>query len=219
MYIDIHRHTETDDENVLVLRNIFPDQLSVITDRFFYSIGLHPWYIIETAIENDLKIINEYAVKKNIIAVGETGLDKKVDISYLNQIKAFEKQIEIAERNNIPVIIHCVKAYDDLLTIRKKTNINIPWIIHWFNANEQIAGQLIEKNCYLSFGRSLFKETSKAFKTFKNLPPDKIFFETDDTEYSIKEVYKRASEILKYEQEKLKHQIKLNFSTCFNIAL
>jgi len=115
MYIDIHKHGIQVTDDVLVLRNLFPDQVDGIIDGKYFSLGLHPWHVNKTTLQKDLSIIEKYAGKEEIIAIGEIGLDNKVDVPYIDQIEGFEKQIEIAENRQKPIIIHCVKAYDDLM--------------------------------------------------------------------------------------------------------
>jgi len=104
-----------------------------------------------------------------------------------------------------------------MLSHRKKSDQKIPWIFHWFNADIQIARELIRKNCYLSFGHMLFNEQSRAFQVFRELPPDRIFFETDDAGYSIQEVYERGSSMLNIQITDLKARIMDNFADCFHI--
>ena len=213
MYIDIHRHAD----NIFVLRNLFPEQLNEISKGKYYSIGLHPWYANTNNISSVLNDLSECTGKKEVIAIGETGLDQKVNIPYIQQIKAFELQIEIAENKKLPIVIHCVKAYNDLIKFRKKADQSLPWILHWFNASKQIADELISMNCYLSYGCMLFNETSKAFHIFKQLPIEKLFFETDDTEYSIEKIYTKAAVLRNLTVSVLQQNIISNFKTCFQI--
>ncbi len=219
MYIDIHVHNHYRADKVTFLLNLFPYDTDKINPDLFYSIGLHPWYVNRETLNQDLKVIIKAAAASNILAIGETGLDKKIDVPYIDQLKAFELQLEIAEKLNKPIIIHCVKAYDDLLSIRKKTNQKIPWIIHWFNASEQIAEELVKTNCYLSFGKMLFKENSRAFRVFSHMQLDKVFFETDDTGISILQVYEKAAQIRNISLSAMQKSIKNNFITCFGNIL
>ncbi len=219
MYIDIHVHNYYEQENVILVQNLFPEHANSMVKKRYYSIGLHPWHVKDNMWQNDCEVVSRVSTHPNIIAIGETGLDAKVDISFETQVKAFRKQLEIAEECNKPVIIHCVRAYNEILSVRKHSNQNIPWIIHWFNASKQLADDLINKNCYLSFGHTLFKEDSKAFKAFTELPLDKIFFETDDAGISIIQVYEKGASIRKIKIDKLKTQLQKNFNNCFGKLL
>ena len=219
MYIDIHAHNNYQEENTALLLNVFPQDVQVLNKKGFYSVGLHPWYVNKNTISKDISIVKTASENPHVIAIGEIGLDKKTDISYYDQLQAFEQQLAIAEDLKKPVIIHCVKAYDDILSIRKKSNRSIPWIFHWFNSSEQIAGEILKYNGYLSFGIMLFKENSKAFKVFQQMPLNKVFLETDDLDISILQAYEKAAKRRNIPLEDLTDQILSNFKTCFGDIL
>lgn len=221
MFIDIHVHNKYYEDDVIILNNIFPEEIVFenISDKIFYSIGLHPWHIKEDAIEKNLAIVDELMNYSNFIAIGETGLDKNIKVPVDLQKVVFLKHLEISKIHNKPVIIHCVGLYNDLINIRDKFGYNIPWIIHWFNGSLELANNLLRRNCYLSFGISLFKENSKAFKAFKEISLDRVFFETDDTGILIKDVYKKAANVRNIALELLLSIIKNNFKKCFNKEL
>lgn len=215
MYIDIHVHNEYYQEGAVLLRNIFPEKIHEVSRPGYYSIGLHPWYVEKDLLDEIINKLEGMAKNQNVLAIGEIGLDTKVDVPVELQLKAFKMQLFIAEKVKKPVIIHCVKAYNELLSLRKRSDQDIPWIFHWYNSGIEMAKDLISKNCYLSFGISLFKNESKAFKAFKDLPSDRIFFETDDVGIKIAQVYERAALILNISVEDLKKQILKNFKVCF----
>ncbi len=219
MYIDIHVHKRYEGENILLLQNLFPDETDAIVEGRYYSVGLHPWYINEHSLEHEINRVHSAVKSSAVVAIGEIGLDAKIQVPASLQSKAFMMQLDIAGETLKPVIIHCVKAYNELLSIRKNADRKIPWIIHWFNGSRQMAGDLIGKNCYLSFGYALFQENSKAFSAFKTLPHDRIFLETDDVGISIKEVYEKASGLLNITTDKLREQIVKNFEACFGALL
>jgi len=199
------------------VRNLFHNQTNEIFGSEVYSVGLHPWHVNTKTLVSDLKLVRDIANNKQIIAIGEAGLDKKVDLPFEVQLKAFKQQIEIAHAVNKPMIIHCVKAYNEIYELKTTSDCQEPWLIHWFNASEQMGLQLISKGFYLSFGHMLFNETSKAFKVFTHLPIDYIFFETDDAGYGIDEIYYRASELLNMPLKELEHRIENNFHNFFGI--
>jgi TatD DNase family protein len=215
-YIDIHTHTYYQQPNTSLVLNVFPEDLEMLHLPALFSIGLHPWYVAGSTWKDQIARVESAATHDNVIAIGETGLDKAVSIPYDIQCSAFETQLEIAESFRKPVVIHCVRSYSEMLFYRKKSNLSIPWIFHWFNSGEQMATELIGKNCYLSFGHLLFKLQSKVFQLFKNLPADRIFLETDDAGYSIQEIYIKAAMIRNMAPEALAIQIQDNFNCCFN---
>jgi TatD DNase family protein len=219
MYIDIHRHTANKGNADLMLRNLFPSEVNEINSTEYCSLGLHPWHVKKDTLISDLDLIKNRASESTVLAIGEAGIDKAIKTDFALQLEAFYKQIQIANEVKKPMIIHCVRAYDQLQAARKIHQAAKPWIIHWYNASKETGLDLITKGCYLSFGHMLFKESSKAFKVFKDIPLENIFFETDDSEASIKEVYHKAAELKHMQIKDLQQQIKANFLTCFGIEL
>jgi TatD DNase family protein len=217
-YIDIHTHTYKQDADIIQVLNVFPDEQDKFRLSAYFSVGLHPWHIQSETWESMCNNIALSALHANALALGEAGLDKTIAVPYHLQHLVFEKHIALAEELRKALIIHCVRSYSEMLSYRKKSNQSIPWIFHWYNADEQIAAELIRKNCYLSFGHMLFNENSKAFRVFKTLNPEYVFFETDDAGYSIAEIYERAAVIRKLPLDSLKAQIWNNFNRCFNIC-
>jgi TatD DNase family protein len=217
MKIDIHRHAKDKGTADRVVRNLFPDQIDELDTDGCYSVGLHPWYVADETLDEGLKKVWKSTSNNRVIAIGEVGLDKAVEIPWATQKKAFESQIRFAVDSDKPVIIHCVRAYQEILQERIKTGHKQPWIIHWFNASLQTGQQLIDKGFYLSFGHMLFNEGSKAFQAFPYIPLERIFFETDDAGFSISEVYERASQLRNMKLVELELQIVKNFYSCFKI--
>ncbi|MBN1117166.1 MAG: TatD family hydrolase [Bacteroidales bacterium] len=219
MLIDIHRHSSDKQDADIMLRNIFHTQTSEIASSGYYSVGLHPWHINIKDISESIEQVKYASRLSSVLAIGETGIDKAIDTDIDIQLKVFKKHIDIAKETKKVIVIHCVRAYDLLLSVMKEANHKHPWIIHWYNASPQMGSELIKKGAYLSFGHMLFKENSNAFKTFLNIPLDKLFFETDDADVSIWDVYTRASELKNIPLKKLEEQIENNFFTCFGIKL
>jgi len=215
-YIDIHTHTYHPDPEVVQLVNVFPGELEKLELPALFSVGLHPWHVAENTWNDQLELVGSVAGNPAVMAIGEIGLDKKAAIPYNMQGLVFEKQLGIAELWNKPVIIHCVRSYSEMLFYRKKSVQSIPWIFHWFNARELIATELIRKNCYLSFGHLLFNPQSRACQLFRDLPLERIFLETDDAGYTIREVYHHAAAIRDISPEELIIGIRDNFTRCFD---
>jgi TatD DNase family protein len=183
----------------------------------YYSYGLHPWYINELTYEDDLRKLEIKADEKRCIAIGECGLDKlsKVDMSL--QLKVFEEHIRIANHYKKPLIIHCVKAFNELVNALNLNNNEVPVVIHGFNNNENIARVLLTHGCYFSFGKALLGYESNAAKALKNIGRKNFLLETDDSDISIKYIYKKASEILGVDEEIVKQQVLSNFENIFKI--
>lgn len=217
MLIDIHSHT-ADSANI-VIRNVHHNQVvENITDTYT-SGGIHPWYVQESTLVRDMDKLDLLAKTDQFIAIGESGLDKSCKTDYALQKLAFELQIDLAKKHDLPMIIHCVKSYSELLFFRKKSAPAHPWILHGYNASKETAFQFIQKDCYLSFGKVLFAKSTNGHKAFTQIPLERIFLETDDTDISITEVYKLAAELRNISIFELKEQIQQNFTNCFEIRL
>ncbi len=185
-------------------------------DNVAYSYGLHPWDINKVA-ENEVITRLEYLCKsKQIIAVGEIGIDRAIDTEPELQKHYFIKQANIADKYNMPIIVHAVKANSDLLQIKKQSKKNNKWILHAFNGSIQDAMQLINKQCFISFGERL-AGSKKLQILLRNIPIEKVFFETDNSNITINQVYDTASQILGIGIDDLREQIFFNFKKVFKI--
>ena len=211
-FFNFHTHQFTNRSAILELVNQYPNEFDASIP--FYSIGIHPWYIKEDQIDEDLRIIEEKLQTKNCLAIGECGLDKRIEIPLEQQIIVFEKQLALAEKYKKPVVIHCVAAFQEVIAIKKKMKISVPMIIHGFSKNSQIANQLIKAGFYLSFGKYLLRNPD--LKTvFENIPNDRFFLETDTVEESIKQVYDLAAEYKNITIKELQGIVSSNFNNVF----
>lgn len=211
-YFNFHTHQFTNQETVLELVNQYPKDFDASIP--FYSIGIHPWYIDENRLDEDLKIIEEKLQTQNCLAIGECGLDKRIEVPFDLQVSVFEKQLELAEKYRKPVVIHCVAAYQEVMAIKKKRKVTVPLIIHGFSKNNQLAEQLITAGFFLSFGKYLLKNPDLK-SVFQNVPNDRFFLETDTIEESIQQVYELASEYKGLNLMELEGVISSNYRKIF----
>ena len=212
-FFNFHTHQFTNQPDILELVNQYPQEFNATIP--FYSVGIHPWYIAEDRIDADLKIIEEKLQTENCLAIGECGLDKRVEVPLDQQIIVFKKQLALAEKYKKPVVIHCVAAFQEVIAIKKEMKISVPMIIHGFSKNIQIANQLIAAGFYLSFGKYLLRNPE--LKTvFMQIPDDRFFLETDTVEESIKQVYDLAAEYKKLNIKELQQIISSNFKEVFS---
>lgn len=188
-YIDIHTHQKGNRENVFSLYNISPEDFIELPNngKNYFSAGIHPWYI-DSTVEEKIKILKQIASNPSIRAIGETGLDKRCPIDFDLQKKVFNSQIAIAKEVKKPLIIHCVKTYNEIQQVLKETQTNVPVIFHGFRGKPQLAKELTKAGFYLSFG-NLFHEES-----LEKTPFERIFLETDDTDLGIEEIYRLVAE-------------------------
>ncbi|NLF43717.1 MAG: hypothetical protein GX587_13565 [Bacteroidales bacterium] len=218
-FINVHTHQE-DDPGVVSVLNIMADNgvLNESPKNVFFSAGFHPWYInpLSCPSENEVVGFLDHCYKQQgFLAVGEAGLDKLSAVSMEIQKRVFLYQAQWAERNQFPMIIHCVKSYVDLLLIRKENAFNSPWVFHAFNGNIQLAQELIRHGCYLSVGHFLFRPQTKVYKAFEMIPGTALFLETDESNLSIQQITNRAAELKNTPTTDLLAQLNQNFKTVF----
>lgn len=214
-FIDIHTHNLNSSTNLTVI-NLFESNQSKLNPNHFYSIGIHPWYIDEDSLKR-FASIESFAQNNQIIAIGEAGLDLMKGPDLSKQLSIFDKQIKLADKLSKPLIIHCVKAYDEIIKLKKSYLHTVPWIFHGFQSSQQMAEQLLAHDIYLSFGKAITREGSNAQKALKIAPKEKIFLETDDSAISIEQIYVMAAKIRGESIEMLQEIIKSNFINCFRI--
>lgn len=210
MKYNIHTHKSTHQENILEIVNQYPNEFD--DSVTYFSIGIHPWYIDTDRVDEYLQIIDEKLQLKNCLALGECGLDKRIDISLEIQTEIFEKQLELAVKHQKPVILHCVSAYQEVIEIKKRLKIEVPMIIHGFSKNWQVAKSLLDNGFYLSFGKYLLRNPELSV-VFEQVPNDRFFLETDTIEESISDVYIKAASIKPIDVEQI---ISDNFKLVFN---
>lgn len=175
----------------------------------FYSVGIHPWDLTESNVERQLDLLRQLLAKEPFVALGETGLDKLAEAPMDLQMETFEKQVELSEEYKLPLIIHCVKAVDELLAVKKEYRPVQPWIWHGFRGKPQQAEQLLQKEFYLSFGAHYLDETMRV------VPADRLFLETDDSLVDIEELLRCAARVRGVEVEALRTAVHKNIQKVF----
>lgn len=211
-YVNLHTHHFKNNSEIIEIVNQYPNEFDATIPNF--SVGIHPWKIDLDRVEADLEIIEEKLQLSNCYALGECGLDKRIETSLEIQTQVFEKQLFLAQKYNKSVILHCVAAFQEIIQIKKRLQIEVPMIIHGFSKNEQTAQQLLDKGFYLSFGKYLI-QNKELEVVFKSIPNDRFFLETDSSNYSIEEVYALASKYRNFEINDLKEIININFKSVF----
>ncbi len=216
LYIDIHTHKKIiTDSNIFALIDL-SDSIDNIPQTKHVSIGIHPWHIDNINITDKLHTISQLAKNQNVLAIGETGLDKKCTTNFELQRKTFLSLIEISEQLNKPLIIHCVLSYNEILQIRKTSKSRQKWLIHGYNGNKELAEQLIKANIFLSFGKLLSDSNTRAYKSFAKIPKEYMFLETDNSHHDIRQIYEFASPILNLSSTEIIAQFQQNLAKFIN---
>ncbi len=207
MLFDSHSHIYTDRNTVIVNKS---DKNDFFVNSFF-SLGIHPWNV--NPIEDNFLLFELEVKKKNCLAIGEIGLDKLKGPRIEIQIDMFTKQIEISEKLELPVIIHCVKAWNELYLLYKKFQPKQIWIFHGFN-KVGILNEVLKTDLMISIGSSIFTNIQLQ-ESLKLIPNEKLLLETDEANVDILEIYQKISEIKKISLQELEQIIEENFKRTF----
>ena len=188
-YIDIHTHRPTG-------LHIEPQ-----------AVGIHPWMA-------EKEVFDE-AIFDNAVAVGEIGLDFACDVSRDTQERIFSVQLEQAEKRNLPVVLHCVRAFEPMMKILSQYRLRAV-IFHGFIGSAQQAKRATDAGYYLSFGPNAFR-SPKTIAALQSLPENRLFAETDDSGEAIENVYLQIADAREISVEKLKEITNGNYNKIFNI--
>jgi TatD DNase family protein len=214
-YIDIHVHGGTPATGIFILESLMAheEKLPAGASGVAYTFGIHPWFLNEDNYKRLVASVRNLANHSDIIAIGEAGFDRLRGPAIELQREAFEEQVAISEETRKPVIIHCVRAWDELLSFQKKLKPKMPWLVHGFRGNFELAGQLLSKGMYLSFWFD-FILRSESRDLLRRLPVDKIFLETDGAEVDIRKIYEKVAFDLDISVDELKSIILKNYNRC-----
>lgn len=204
MLINIHTHFQRGSGIELV------NASSSILPNVLFSCGVHPWQADLDVID----LIRKAANANNCLAIGEIGLDKLKGPALEIQQACFIEQVHLAEELNLPVILHCVKAWNEIKTIKQTIQPKQPWIFHGF-VKINLLDDVLQQGLYVSIGAAILKNES--LKTIlPKIPLHQFFLETDTSDTSIEEVYKCVSEIKNIPLYDLEKQLEENFKRVFN---
>ena len=205
-YVDAHTHCPEEGDatsiqiHSLHLTEAMPEHFA---GRSFASIGLHPWQA-EDLTEGSLLLLEEKLLRfPRVVALGEAGLDRVCSTPYSTQLYFFREEVRLADRLDLPLIIHLVRAQEDLVRLKKELRPHAPWLIHGFRGKPQQAEQLLRAGFYLSFGRCFHSE-SLALAYGEG----RAFLETDDVpDLLISSVYSEAAHSLDLSVEELREKL------------
>ena len=206
-FFNIHTHVSVHPESEIL--SPAPEELSTDNRSFYASVGIHPWTLTEENADIQWKALCESIKDKRIVAIGECGLDKLKGPSMELQTAVFKQEAALAEDSSLPLIIHCVKAFNELIQLKKEISPRQSWIIHGFRGKLPLALDCIRHGFYLSIGNH-FQEN-----TLKTIPLDRLFIETDESEESIGSIYQRVAETKGISQQELLEAINKNVREVF----
>jgi TatD DNase family protein len=212
-FLDFHTHRQRHEgsKNVVEIVSI---HLGQDKPHQWFTIGLHPWWTQSSVTDDQSRVLRMLLAQPDCLAMGEMGLDKLKGPPLDTQSEILKNQLVIAEDLNKPVIIHCVRAFDPLIQIKKEFPGIPNWCIHGYGRHMTLAKQLIDQGFYLSIMPSVSNEKFQDF--FASLPSDRLFLETDSMpEMTIEGVYQRTSNITKLSEPFLRKQMNENAQKFF----
>jgi TatD DNase family protein len=213
-YINIHGHRQANTIEEWVMMNLmardFPPE---DIENGYYSVGFHPYNVGKIDESETLERVREAVKHPRILALGEIGLDKSIEAPLEDQLRIFQKQVEIAESAKLPVILHVVRTFSELLAFMKSSQPLVPMIVHGYNGGVQMAEDLVKAGFLISFGEAITKDHSKIVEALQVVPVEKMFLETDEGDMDIREIYQFAAEVKGITVEHLRVQIFENART------
>ncbi len=210
-YYDIHTHQASSAAHICTIRTVMAGREQPPHEGVF-SIGVHPWY------PYSVELVREYATDVRCVAIGECGLDTLTDTPLAEQMRLFEAQITLSEQLQKPLIIHCVKAFDQVLRLRQMLVPRQRWVVHGFRKGPQLAQQILDSGIDLSFGAALLSAGPALQNALKLVPLDRLLFETDNqTTHSIEAIYEVAAHLKGCTLEVLLEAVERKVSSVFGL--
>lgn len=168
---DIHTHSRavSDCESVLCIGT----DSNLAVSGGLYSAGIHPWDLNPDSFSEQLSSLERLLELENVVALGECGLDSLRGPSMEFQREAFIAQARVSAGHDKPMILHVVRQFDLLISIRKQLSPSQKWLIHGFRGGVQQMKQLLNQGFYLSFGIGSKEET------LAQVPDFSLLLETD----------------------------------------
>lgn len=180
----IQRALDQHIQNIIIpgTQRIFWDRIKLLCNQYqqlYPCYGLHPYWANEHH-KHDIEQLNKYIETSRPVAIGECGLDfRPQQPDKETQLYFFEAQLAIAEKNQLPVVIHSVNATEIVIQTIKKFN-NLSGMVHSYSGSAEQARQLIDLNFFISVGGGVTYDNAKKVKKVVNgIPLTSLLLETD----------------------------------------
>jgi TatD DNase family protein len=216
LLIDFHNHHLSSSPDVLSIRSFHQREQEPFEQWTGpCSVGLHPWFVSEVDWVRDEQWdwLTRAARDKKVLLLGECGLDKLQGPDLADQQFVFEHCLALAEQLRKPVVIHCVRAYEELFASVRKIKPTVPMIIHGYARKATILKPLLDQGFYVSYGAAILPPTSAAAQSLAQTPLEKLFLESDDKMLPIADLYARAAQIKGLSIQELETALQNNLET------
>lgn len=146
----------------------------------FYCLGIHPWFVAEhdsLSLDALERVLSDRS--SGCVGVGECGLDR-LKGSLDEQLPWFDAQVDIAERQRMPLVIHSVRANDEVANVLRQRQFSQASLVHGFSGSEQQAKKLHDLGCYLGVGGVItYSRAAKTRRALAAMPLGSLVLETD----------------------------------------
>ncbi|MCK5132949.1 MAG: TatD family hydrolase [Candidatus Sabulitectum sp.] len=154
------------------------------------ALGVHPWWAADGV---EVEVLREKLVTSAASAIGEIGLDWKTEVPRQKQFTVFQKQLELASTLNLPVILHCRNAFEEMLELLKKHPVR--GVVHAWSRDSQLMNRFLQAGLYISFGGAITRQgAKKACESARQVPADRFVLETDSPSIGLSGVPSGKSE-------------------------
>ncbi len=145
-------------------------------DGVHLALGLHPW-VADAPL--DLKALARRLRAIDAVALGEIGLDAKVDVSLSRQLEVLRGQLALAVEMHLPVLLHCQNAFEALLTSLDE-HPRLTGVVHAFSRSPEVADRILKRGFYIAFGGTVTRPRAvRARRAARMIPADRLLIETD----------------------------------------
>lgn len=187
MILDIHTHGAAPQPHGVISLDVVGQEPDMCEGQL-YSVGIHPWSTEGVSQEAE-EALRRCAALPQVVAIGEAGIDPQRGAPQFRQMLWMRKQVELAEEEHKPLIIHEVKSHDIIVGLHRDLHPAMLWAIHGFRYKPSVAKMMTERGIYLSFGPQFNSET------VASIPEELILAETDDSGEAISEVIAAISQV------------------------
>ena len=168
--LDFHTHNPHATDALI---SVEPQEFAP-TPGHHYSVGIHPWHTAEVTSDT-IDRLDQAAAHPAVLAIGETGLDRLRGADLDRQTAILRHHIDLSERLHKPLVLHIVRAYPEIITLKRQLRPTQPWVIHGFRGKPALARQLLDAGFYLSLGERFNPDTAPI------IPADRLLIETDES--------------------------------------
>lgn len=173
------------------------------------SLSIHPWQLTEENCEAQWQWLCKHLHGAGVVAIGEVGLDKCAEAPFDLQLRLFRRVVALSEECALPLILHVVRASNEILRLRMELHVCQPWIVHGFRGKRPLAEEYVRHGLYLSFGEHFQADALRA------VPQERLLLETDESPLPIETVYDRVASELQMSLASLQSIVEQNVQKLF----